>query len=81
MINELFGQAIYNFIIGILLGIINKWKPKILFVFLIIAIIFFIILVTITGPENIYSDTYPWWMAIYGLFFMMIGWSVGDNIK
>ena len=58
MINELFGQAIIDFFVGALIGIIEAWNKKVLFGLIVIGLIIVIISYVVSGSA--YSAEYPW---------------------
>ncbi len=86
MINELFGQAIVDLFVGFLMGIINAWNKKVMFILLIIAIIFVIIGSFYVGIDNIYTESWPWWRTLYGIVWVVLGMFAGkaayeENLK
>ena len=78
MINELFGEAVLNLFIGVLIGIIWEWNEKIFYGLFIIGLILAIVGIIIIG--NPYGVEYPWWRTLFGVFFMVIGIECGKFI-
>lgn len=76
MINELFGYGIINYFIGVLMGVLDAWNKKLMFFIIIIGTVLLVIGAIIIGPGNIFSDSSPWWLFIYNVFFVVLGiWS------
>ena len=78
MINELFGYAIVNCFIGVLLGIVYAWKKKVIIILMIVGTVLAIILSFYVGLDNIYSDANPWWRTLFSAAFVFIGIKIGE---
>ncbi len=78
MINELFGQAIVNLFVGVLVGIVEAWNKKVFFVLFVIGLIIVIVSYLVLGSA--YSAEYPWWRTVFGIVFVAIGIFAGERI-
>ena len=72
MINELFEEAILSSFMGLIIGVIDAWNKKVMFAIWLIVLIIFIPLNFYSGTP-IYSEAYPWWRTIFGVFFVIMG--------
>jgi len=79
MINELFGQVMYDFFIGVFIGVIDEWNKKITFFIIMSALVLCVIGISIYGVDSIYSG-YPWWRNLFEIFFVVIGIECGNII-
>lgn len=80
MINELFGNGIISFLLGVIMGIIDEWNKKVMFFIIMFLTVLLVIGAFIIGPSNIYSVTNPWWMTLYGTFFIFLGMMIGKVV-
>ena len=78
--NELFGYAIINCFIGVLIGIVYAWNKKVITIVMIVGIIFVVISSFYVGIDNIYSATNPWWKTLFSAAFVFIGIKIGEII-
>ncbi len=76
MINEVFGEAMVAFIVGVLFGILESWNKKVFFFLWVLGAAVTVIAVLIVGVSDIYTD-YPWWRNLVGIFFTVVGFLGG----